>query len=235
MDAPLIGFRLTDLRSIDAWEGRLHWFGLTDGAYWLRCDEVELFRYAGGRHTYVDYYVVRLWEDLLELLPRILHEIPPDVASALTPTSITAASEDDGPLGRLWSARLLDCGYLVNPPLIWIFSTGGRTHIRWHIREPADPSAPRWIAKSGGYDLPTGDFVNEVRDFDRRLFETMNDRVAAVLRGELGPMVKIDLRQLETEQQARANWLERALTSDPAAQDREAEVPSWQEMRAALR
>jgi hypothetical protein len=60
------------------------WFQLTDGWYWIETGQGELFcysqahleiwkeKYPGHPWTesrYVDYHVVRLWEDLLDMLP----------------------------------------------------------------------------------------------------------------------------------------------------------------------
>jgi hypothetical protein len=87
------------------------WFGLTDGWYWLQMNENdEFFRYSKDLLThwqerypaeptsapwqksypsespplpYADYYVVRLWEDILELLPPILEPLPPKFAQLL--------------------------------------------------------------------------------------------------------------------------------------------------------
>ncbi|WSK39909.1 DUF5984 family protein [Micromonospora maris] len=68
----------------------LHWFGLTDGWYWIDLNGHELLRYSDHtmRHLhadgyegmpYVDYYVVRLWEDLLQALPAVLEPVPADL------------------------------------------------------------------------------------------------------------------------------------------------------------
>lgn len=53
MDPTLINFSLTDLGSVGPWgaENRLHWFGLTDGSYWMQAGpSTTLFQYttAGG-------------------------------------------------------------------------------------------------------------------------------------------------------------------------------------------
>jgi hypothetical protein len=95
----LFHFRLRELSEVTPWvyEGQryLQWFGLTEGWYWLQVNERdELFRYSPellahwqadsfGREPfflpYADYYVVRFWEDVLELLPCILKPLPPDL------------------------------------------------------------------------------------------------------------------------------------------------------------
>jgi hypothetical protein len=85
-------FQLTPIAEIKPWgekdDLRLHWFGLSDGQYWIRIGEAEIFRYSKqvlGAYPpqdsalatdpfqpYVDYYVVRLWEDILEIVPDVL-------------------------------------------------------------------------------------------------------------------------------------------------------------------
>jgi hypothetical protein len=43
----------------------LHWFGLTEGWYWIEADGHQLLRWTrpDGPHPYVDYYLARLWEE----------------------------------------------------------------------------------------------------------------------------------------------------------------------------
>jgi hypothetical protein len=94
---PVIRFRfaLTPLDRVRSWGGEdrvLHWFGLTDGWYWIELGDQELLRYTpetlrlfrrddlGPQHPYVDYYVVRLWEDLIGLTPTVMQPVPDDLA-----------------------------------------------------------------------------------------------------------------------------------------------------------
>lgn len=95
----LFNFQLRDIAAIEPWGGEtpsLHWFGLSDGWYWLSVGEAELFRYGQSfmqreepwlsdpnTPPYVDYYVVRLWEDLLYQLPTILVLIPVALADRI--------------------------------------------------------------------------------------------------------------------------------------------------------
>src|SRR5262245_19723225 len=100
----LFNFRLTPIESIipatrDGVE-YLHWFILTDGCYWLQAGKAELFRYRqqyidavdvhSDCHPYVDYYVARLWEDLLDLMPHIREPVPPSLIEKLTPSDFLA-------------------------------------------------------------------------------------------------------------------------------------------------
>lgn len=91
----LFNFQLRALSEVTPWvyEGRLYlqWFGLTEGWYWLQVNESdEIFRYSQELLDYwqeeyleeprflpyADYYVVRFWKDLLDILPRILEPLP---------------------------------------------------------------------------------------------------------------------------------------------------------------
>ena len=90
-------FRLAPLNVVRPWGGdkpSLHWFGLTDGLFWIEAGDAELFRYSDAlveRETrrdppypvsvYEDYQVVRYWEDLLDLLPAIRSPLPADFAA----------------------------------------------------------------------------------------------------------------------------------------------------------
>jgi hypothetical protein len=93
-------FRLRPVDDIPAWESQgcpmLHWFGLTDGWFWIEVEGAELFRYTRqvGEHwqhlypelkpsplPYEDYQVARYWEDLLYLLPDVLTPLPDDLAA----------------------------------------------------------------------------------------------------------------------------------------------------------
>jgi hypothetical protein len=87
-------FELRPLAAIRPWtdargeDPHLSWFGLTDGWCWIETGQEQLFRYddatlstwraegfEAGR-PYVDYQVVRLWEDALAVLPHVLEPVP---------------------------------------------------------------------------------------------------------------------------------------------------------------
>jgi hypothetical protein len=87
----LFNFVLRPLGDVAPWgkdPPKLHWFGLTDGWFWLEADDQTLFRFSdtfleqrcGQGSTapvpYVDYYVVRLWEDVLDGLHDFLSQVP---------------------------------------------------------------------------------------------------------------------------------------------------------------
>jgi flavodoxin len=85
---PLINFKVKSPENIVPF-GRepntsMHWFGLTDGDYWLKLRDKTLYEYSdakmqlwNGRPTrYSGYYIVRLIEDLTDLFPVIAESVP---------------------------------------------------------------------------------------------------------------------------------------------------------------
>ncbi|MEO7719658.1 MAG: DUF5984 family protein [Capsulimonas sp.] len=94
-------FRLQKPDEIRPWGDNppnLHWFGLTDGWFWIDIGGQQLFRYsqqildhwAQEPQAYVsllpfdDYQVTRYWEDLLEMVPSILDPLPSDLAARVS-------------------------------------------------------------------------------------------------------------------------------------------------------
>ncbi len=89
-----VEFTLDPINEIAPWGNEqrgdsLSWFGFTQGKYRLKVGNDLLLNYADEAMKafkkkypalypgpWVDYYVVRLWEDLLELLPHILQRVP---------------------------------------------------------------------------------------------------------------------------------------------------------------
>ena len=69
-------YELRDLESVAPWGDdppSLHWFGLTDGWYDLQLDEARIFETSDSDGRGVDYYVARMWEDLIAVAPHALN------------------------------------------------------------------------------------------------------------------------------------------------------------------
>ena len=96
----LFHFKLAPIETISPWgrEGHLslHWFGLTQGWFWIDADGQELFRYTDeiqaywAKHypesglpvlPYVDYPITRHWEDLIDTCAEVLDPLPDDFAA----------------------------------------------------------------------------------------------------------------------------------------------------------
>jgi hypothetical protein len=258
----LINFELTSLERVGAWEndGALHlnWFGLSDGYYWLVADRDELFRYSDGFLArfppdsvailpYVDYYVARLHEDLIYMLPAILEPVPKDIAHLVNNPDRTRAwavatrhwldkqHEDADEAWRAyyqavtwWDERRLDAGYLVNPPTIYCWRVDETIRLRWDNRERREGDVSVWSASLGEISLDADQFLDAVRTFDRRFLTAMRRRVKTAVGGNWSrPSVRTDPGELRAEQTLREDLL-------PTTLARGANQTDWDAVRHAL-
>ncbi|WP_043651148.1 DUF5984 family protein [Nocardia thailandica] len=226
-----IRFSLDPLDEVVPWGGerrRLHWFGLTQGRYCLDVGDVTLLVYAprdadpDPTRAWADYYVVRLWEDLLEVLPSALDPVPPDLApffaggaegwfgahdpDVFDDPAVAAAADAH-------ADRALDTGYLrFGPALRWwrTVEPEDTMHLAW--RHTPDPDGEIVFAApvSGTRSVPTAEFVEAITDFDRRLTAAMRDRIEQVAAVGTAPDVDLDLPALRREHEQRRTWLSRA-------------------------
>lgn len=247
----LVNFTLVPVEKVYPWGSpgnfRLHWFGLTAGQYWIRAGENNLFEYAdhaqlAGVTRYCSYQVVRLYEDLMEMLPHILEPVPSplvqylsgDTASALWEIYYSWFDKNEGVMDhdRFWrvadacawiNARALDSNYLSPSANILIWSDAENVCFEWDNRTRFLNGKPAWSALYGKYVLPREQFMGEIRSFHARLMEQMEKRVEQVLAGALSPEIEIDLEYLIREQQQRCSTLDKALSSFAPTDWREAE------------
>ena len=244
----LFNFKLRPVENITPW-GRdnqlaLHWFGLTGGWYWMDVGEDELFRYTDDiltlweatanqsfENVYVDYQVVRFWEDLQDMLPYILEPIPNYILQRIQPGSkaiiwrekvgdfLLPENEDvldtaydtfdavTSWLGQRW----LHVGYLRKGPRIWFWCDDQKVYIHWDNTEVQIDGTQVWTATKGIFSLPIQKFIEEIQAFDQQLIDTMQTRVNAVCQHWSRPEIQINLQSLINEQEDRAKWMERAL------------------------
>jgi hypothetical protein len=224
-------FDLRPLAEIAAWGGdkpNLNWFDLTDGWYWIELGDVDLLRYVpddGGNHPYVDYYGVRLWEDLLQLLPAVIEDVPADLIDLLrsdVPDWFDFDREDPVTDAFVtWhSDHFLDLGYLRNAPRIRCWRRGDQVTISWQESDPSLFTAP----PSGEVVVSLREFLTAVEDLHQALMAAMETRVAEVV-AVPPPGVAVDLAGLRAEQADRVTWLSRATASKTAT--------DWSHIRAA--
>jgi hypothetical protein len=234
-------FGLTPLDQVRPWGRRerpvLHWFGLTDGWYVIDLGDHELLRYSertvrrlrgggdGPSHPYVDYYVVRLWEDLLALLPAALEPVPEDLAAFVARDSSDWHWEDTPEVEAAadWHGnRTLDMGYLRVSPHVRCWRTvagegdvmgdavGDAMNVSWaHHPDPENEIEFAGPA-TGQVTVPTSAFVAAVVELDRALLEAMERRIGELEAAGPPPGVELDLEQLRREHRDRAGWLRRA-------------------------
>lgn len=235
-------FRLRPVAEVAPWghgpDRRLHWFGLTDGWYWIDIDGMELLRYApqmlqeqGGdgptaSNPYADYYVVRLWEDVLGLLRQVMEPVPDDLADFMSSDPESWAWPDEGQgeaqaeavewASEWHGGHVLDVGYLRCAPCIrwWRRIADGHDHmtVSWeHQTGEIEFAGP----PTGQATIPTSEFIAAVEELNRELLAAMEQRVTELERTGPPPGVDIDMRQLRAEQRDRATWLQRERDQKP--------------------
>ena len=249
----LFELTLRDLADVMPWGQTLHWFGLTDGYYHLNVGEAQLFRYSeailahwggqsGGLNRDEDataaYPVVRLYEDILALLPDIIQPLPDIWHDLLSRPDAwadwrqqwaefmdVAAAGDDAAwdvyvAGRDWARQhYLSSIHLNHAPDIWLWRHQDGLYIRWDNRHNLSDGIPVWATQCGLHSLPVADFIAEVEFFHARLMALMQDRIHTIRRERLFPHLQIDLNRLQAEHDERAGALAAAWQQSPLVQD----------------
>jgi len=223
-------FELRDLAEVVPWGSAetgltLHWFGLTDGWYDVIIGEHRLF---GGPEDPrgIDYQVVRLWEDLIEVAPSALAEIPAVLHARLANVDawkswVEKARELDDRdelvtvASSWWFERQLSAIHLVGAPALQLWRMGDELRIHWHS-SPRAANGSTWSSPNGNAVVMADAFRQALIDFDRDLISAMENRVTEIERGWRRSEITIDVEHLRREQVDRSTWLERALLSPRA-------------------
>lgn len=247
---PLFEFNLKPLQKVMPWRDQtneyLHWFGLTDGCYHMNLGDVQLFRYSDEilhfwskefpdvdyiNEPYMDYQVVRLYEDVLSILADVIQPVPDEVYSYITTLEeqknwektiseiIEVSYEDndkwdayDNATEWLFYRRLLGLG---GGPNIIIWRIKDTIHIRWDNESIKQDNIPVWAAKTGEYQMPVKRFILEVESFHNRLINEMQSRLEEIEKDNPLPHIKIDIPELLIEQEERTHFLDTALKRQP--------------------
>ncbi|GAB4050850.1 DUF5984 family protein [Catellatospora paridis] len=218
-------FELRPVAEVPPWGSHvanLHWFGLTSGWYWIEVGGHQLLRYRDEavarwelERPYPDYYVVRLWEDML-ILRAALHEpVPDDLIAFVDGTSPRRDypeddwSEDVDKALDLQSDFDVYCGYLTDAPVLraWRHVTDGQDVVSVCQRilpaEEGTFDGPERLVVT----VPTEEFFAAVDDFDRRLMAAMDERVTELERTGPPPDIELDVAHLRVEHGQRCGWL----------------------------
>ncbi|MEV0297735.1 DUF5984 family protein [Nocardia sp. NPDC050710] len=232
-------FELVPVEEVVPWgtDRNLHWFGLTEGWYCLDVGGVDLLRYTEqttARHPlegeraappWADYYVARLWEDMLQALPYILEPVPDDLvdivatgwsiewddtidnAEFLNNTLIDAALD-------VCDHRHVDTGYLrFGPGLRWwrTVESMDTVSVDWRFAVDPDGEVAFTAPLSGRASVSTDEFIAAVTDFDHQLFQAMQVRVDRIAATGAPARINLDVPGLIREQAARRTWLSQSL------------------------
>jgi hypothetical protein len=209
----------------------MHWFGLTDGYYWLTVGDKTLFEYTDeinrqwGKNDlpYPDYNIVRLLEDLSELFAVIAESIPVELYQmaksydSLYDLYAKASRwldqfEDEGDdeahldtyetTIRWLTSRRLDSGHLKQGPHISFFRCEDRLSIVWKCDLNNDDGIPVWTAGNGEIEIPYQQFVDEVKEWGMKFFNSMQDQVGKAVERDWGA-TQLDKARLIEEQKER--------------------------------
>lgn len=242
----LFEFALTPLKAIQPWGDppnlSLHWFGLSDGTYHINLGATRLLEYAtrAGEQRFVEYYLARLHEDILEMLPGVLEPIPSSVVRQFVDGKLGSTMQH---LEKIWEAleetdssldvalealgsRIFDTGYLSPSAGISIWSYGAKTVIEWDNRDRLIDGKPAWTSAHGRHELSRDEFIEEVRVFHRQLMTAMEERVQEVNSNRIRSDVRIEFEQLVAEQAARRDSFDLAV--------RRNETTDWQTVEMVL-
>lgn len=237
----LFEFKLKDLKDVDPWGTpenlSLHWFGLTDGFFFMNVGSEKLFclskeilkqnasfKEISGNDFFIDYQVVRPYEDVLEILPNILQEIPDDIFSRIIKHEDQYIFENMDWL----RCRILSTSHLIYSPKISFLNHNGKILIRWNNKNHIEDGIPVWSAVFGEIEMPLNEFISEVQRFHDDLMMQMEKRIQVLLTDNPIPHVEIDLNGLRREHMQRRKSQEIALSSQPKIKD-------WDKVRELIK
>jgi Family of unknown function (DUF5984) len=264
----LFDFTLVPLNKVHPWgePSNLHlsWLELTEGFYRLKVGSDYLFNYSNEFINYhadrypddydgsfVDHYIVRLWEDVLSILPDVLNPLPERLCRLLElsykerchwydrATDWMEKEVDRNPIKEeeVWETfaqatswigdRQLDSAYLQNHPRIWLWSTEDTVTIAWDNIDIVHEGIPIWSSVRGKYSIPRHQFLEEVRAFNDKLFVEMGERVQTICDRWDRPEVNVDVESLQEKQSDRSTWLENTVTKTTSSY-------SWQDVFTAI-
>lgn len=255
-------FQLLPIEECDAFgqPGNLsqNWMGLTDGWYWIELDGVELFHYSQeileywerieSQKTllpYAPYYIMRLWEDAIDLLPRILESLPKALVRKIRVygswdnwekrvddllDSDPTVDDDTYVLTvEWWRKRRLSSGHLKYGPAIPFWNDGKLIHVEWDNRDRILNGIPVWAAQQGQQSIPVNDFIEAIQFFDAEFINAMGQRVEQVRQHWPRPDVSIDIDALEYQHQRESAYLAQELNRRA-----EIEPTDWKKVLEAI-
>jgi hypothetical protein len=230
----------------------LSWFWLTDGIYYMNVGEEQLFRTTNEmlnhwkqeypntdvNQPFVDYMVVRLYEDLLDKLVDVIQPIPTTLqkyiatreerehwssaAWELWESTEDEAIKDMCELATEWCgySRHLSTGHLICGPGITLWRIDNTIHIRWDNGDNEIDGIPYWTTTRGEYTLSADAFMQEVESFHQRLMNEMGQRVQLIsTNNPLDPRINIDIQGLIKEHEQRKNTLAAEMSRKPSVDD----------------
>ena len=224
----------------------LTWYGLTDGHYYMNVGDAQLFRYSDPilqlwsdereeyQHSYFEYQVARLYEDILYALPDIIQPIPDRVFQHIETvdkqihwfaglSSIYQTLEDDESNELYYeSTEWIDVRSpdgLGGGPHFWILRHKDTVYIRWFNRDTTFGETEVWAASVGEHRMTVDEFISEIRHFHVTLMQRMQKRVNTIVEDNPFPHVTIDIPGLVAEHEERSKSVDSAISRNPTIAD----------------
>lgn len=195
----------------------LHWFGLSDGQFYINCKGQKVFKSTekyiqeiGSNCIYVDYFVSRFHQDLLDhmievLIPvsrarhhilkdqESLHKLTEDIYEKIDSTN------DDIVINK-YCAELenlhrgvLDCGYLQYAPQIRMWLYEKTVYISCVADQISKNGNRVWEESHIHYEISIDQYKEEIRDFHDRFIKAMSHRIDQISQTTFSPNIKLDL------------------------------------------
>jgi hypothetical protein len=170
---------------------------------------------------HADYYVARLWEDLIVLRWALQEPVPEDLIPFVDGTFLPRefpegdVDEDVDTAFSVQSDYALDVGYLTDAPHLtcWRHAVDGSDVVTLSQqiapRQPAVFEGPERLDAT----VSAAELFAAVDDFDRRFIAAMEERVAELERSGPPPGIDLDLQHLRVEHTRRSDWLKRRSAS----------------------
>lgn len=250
----MFNYQLRDLNQIQPWldeaeDPFLHWTALTDGWYWLEVDGQPLLQYTDTalrqmesefdptEHNFVDYYVGRLWEDVLDVLPQAINPVPPPLIERIEEPAkwiewlgqaevwlFDQDEEDEEPFDLYfraagwWSSRLIDFSYLDNDPLLYVWREKHDIKLYWNSQNALHDAGETWTTDQASTVMPIADFRKEVKQFNNRFLQDMSERISELLGSDAADYegIWIEPDDIKQEQRARTKWLDEQIDALPS-------------------
>lgn len=211
-------FKLRDIDKIEPWgepgNQSLSWFGLTDGAYCIETSAGRLLEHMGTidpslGQPWCEYQVVRLFEDLITIWPKVCEAVPADICDRYFPWRNNEREwvkrAEDVEFFEVWqeanwwfTERKLDFSYLQAQPSLHLWRVGSNVQLSWRAQSP-------WLPAAATLSLPFEVVCRGVSSFFQEFTAEMDRRVAFIEReGWQRNDCTVDIRRLVAEQAERA-------------------------------
>ncbi|MBK9266208.1 MAG: hypothetical protein IPM54_41275 [Polyangiaceae bacterium] len=224
----LFEFELANVEDIVPWETSdgpsLNWFALTDGRFWMPVGDQVLSEYSDEIMAHwmttvrtADYQIAAFARRMLgsaaagaARLPERLERLASNWKRLceLREESDTADDDEASDLGyTAWNwlgERSPWASYLVANPRFHFVRVGDELRIHWDNRDRVVDGFPVWTAQFGVYAMPVESFVDECRDFARRLLREMDARIEAIEAGAVNARAALDAHALRQQHET---WL----------------------------